>query len=244
MFPYLPLVLLFSSLALIQSQDIPEPFQVDTSSLVYFTKLNLILVDNGEQRARRNVTLTASQKATEVEFNKTNGKFVLSASPVGQQSDLSVTTFNLRVNLKVLNKQYWSISNLVLSADGTSGGQMYDFKEIPLISSVDPTAPLKMSFHCSKFGPWVGVVDKTNFNFTPQVEFRNFQMEAFMKDNSKFGPSYDCVGFFSIGIWSGIFVTIILLSILSWGITMVMSVKTMDRFDDVKSKPISVGTAD
>ena len=65
-----------------------------------------------------------------------------------------------------------------------------------------------------------------------------------MKNNSKFGPSYDCVGFFSIGIWSGIFVTIILLSILSWGITMVMSVKTMDRFDDAKSKPISVGTAD
>lgn len=65
-----------------------------------------------------------------------------------------------------------------------------------------------------------------------------------MKNNSKFGPSYDCIGFFSIGILSGWFVTIILLGILTWGITMVMSVNTMDRFDDPKSKPIAVGTSE
>jgi len=242
MFPYLSLLfLLASSYSLIYAQELTEPFKIETNSLLYFTKLNVILVDNGgEAKTRRNVSLTPNQP-TAGTFNKTHGNFVLT-TPEGTGSDFNVTNFNLNVNLRILSKEYWTISDMVLSAEGVFGGQSYDFKDMQLISSMDPTAPLRMSFHCSRFGPWVGSSEKGNF--TPQVEFKNFQFETFMDDNSKFGPSYDCVGFFSIGIWSGIFVTIILLSILTWGIAMVMSVKTMDRFDDVKSKPIQVGTAD
>jgi len=242
MFSYLSLLFLASSYVLIYGEDIPEPFKIDKQVLLYFTKLNIVLVDNGENRARRNVTLTANQP-TEVAFNVTDGKFVLTASD-GTAGDLSVSGFNLGVGVQVVSKEYWTISNLALSAEGKVGEQPFQFKDLQLISSMDVSAPLKRSFHCTKFGPWIGITEKGNF--TPQVEFTSFQMEyfPFTKDNSKFGRSYDCVGFFSIGIWSGIFVTIILLSILSWGITMVMSVKTMDRFDDPKSKPISVGTAD
>jgi len=244
MFPYLSLVLLASSYSLIHAQDVNviEPFTIDTNALLYFTKLNLALVDNREGRTRRNKTLTPN-KPTEIHFNDTDGSFVLTASD-DKTGDLSVSNFNLNVALKLISKQYWTVSKLLLSVTGIAGGENYEYKDQQLISSFEPTAPLKMSFHCSRFGPWVGAGTVENKNFTPQVEFSNFQMEAFMKNNSKFGPSYDCVGFFSIGIWSGIFVTIILLSILSWGITMVMSVKTMDRFDDAKSKPISVGTGD
>jgi len=241
MFSYLSLLFLASSYVLIHGQDLPEPFKIDTQALLYFTKLNVVLVDNGENRARRNVSLTANQP-TETQFNLTHGQFTLTATD-GKAGDLSVSNFNLGVSVQIVSKEYWTISNLALSADGSAGGQSFQFKDVPLISSMDTSAPRGRSFHCTRFGPWVGVSDKIG-NFTPAVEFTSFQMEAFMKDNSKFGPSYDCVGFFSIGIWSGIFVTIILLSILSWGITMVMSVKTMDRFDDPKSKPISVGTAD
>jgi len=42
----------------------------------------------------------------------------------------------------------------------------------------------------------------------------------------------------------GIFVTILLMSIIAWGLAMIMDVKTMDRFDDPKGKPLSFGGTD
>lgn len=59
-----------------------------------------------------------------------------------------------------------------------------------------------------------------------------------------FSTSQDCVGFFSAGIWGGLFVIIILLSILSYGLTAIMDIKTMDRFDDPKGKTIIINAAE
>lgn len=50
----------------------------------------------------------------------------------------------------------------------------------------------------------------------------------------------DCTGFFSAGIWGALFVVILLVSILSVGLTMIMDIKTMDRFDDPKGKTITI----
>lgn len=70
------------------------------------------------------------------------------------------------------------------------------------------------------------------------------QVQAFMKNNStQFGPPWDCVGFFSIGIWSGIFAAAIALLILTYGMMMLANIKTMDRFDDPKGKTIIIPQA-
>ena len=61
-----------------------------------------------------------------------------------------------------------------------------------------------------------------------------------MNNTESFGDAYDCVGFTSIPIWSGLFVTAILLFIITFGLTMMMDIKTMDRFDDPKGKTITV----
>lgn len=50
----------------------------------------------------------------------------------------------------------------------------------------------------------------------------------------------DCVGFFSPAIWGALFVVIIFVSILSCGLTMILDIKTMDRFDDPKGKTITI----
>lgn len=60
----------------------------------------------------------------------------------------------------------------------------------------------------------------------------------------RFVDAYECVGFFTPGIWMGIIVTLILISILTWGMKMIMDIKTMDRFDDPKGKPISFGSGE
>lgn len=57
---------------------------------------------------------------------------------------------------------------------------------------------------------------------------------------TKFSPPIDCVGFTSAGIWAGLFVTIMLLLILTIGISWILDIRTMDRFDDPKGKTITI----
>lgn len=57
--------------------------------------------------------------------------------------------------------------------------------------------------------------------------------------DSNQGPPY-----FTEAIWSGLIVTFILGIILAWGITMLLDIRTMDRFDDPKGKTISVSAVE
>lgn len=59
-----------------------------------------------------------------------------------------------------------------------------------------------------------------------------------------FNDAYDCVGFTTIPIWSGLFVTFILAVIMTMGLTMIMDIKTMDRFDDPKGKTIIINASE
>lgn len=63
--------------------------------------------------------------------------------------------------------------------------------------------------------------------------------ESFNEFNATFSSHNDCVGFFSPAIAGALFVVMILLSILACGITMILDIRPIDRFDDPKSKPIN-----
>lgn len=79
-----------------------------------------------------------------------------------------------------------------------------------------------------------------------QLQIQGLQIQPKFKsdsfDLSKFGAAYDCVGFTSPGIWAGIFVTLLLLIIMTIGITALMDIRSMDRFDDPKGKTITINT--
>lgn len=72
------------------------------------------------------------------------------------------------------------------------------------------------------------------------------QIQPFNSTNHTyaFGDAYDCVGFTTAPIWSGLFVTFILVLIMTFGLTMMMEIKTMDRFDDPKGKTITVNVSE
>ena len=63
-------------------------------------------------------------------------------------------------------------------------------------------------------------------------------------NTSQFGDPIYCIGFTSAPIWSGIFVTFILVTIMSIGLSMMMDIKTMDRFDDPKGKTITINVSE
>jgi len=52
----------------------------------------------------------------------------------------------------------------------------------------------------------------------------------------------DCVGFFTVGSWMGILVTLILIAVLIGSFLMLNSIQTMDRFDDPRQKQIVINS--
>lgn len=60
---------------------------------------------------------------------------------------------------------------------------------------------------------------------------------------AEFGDAWNCVGFTTPGILTGLFLVFIFILIGTLGITWMMDIRTMDRFDDPKGKTITVNTA-
>lgn len=61
------------------------------------------------------------------------------------------------------------------------------------------------------------------------------------KSEYTFGRINYCQGFFSSGIWMAITSSLILAFILAFGVSLLMNIKTMDKFDDPKGKPLNIG---
>ncbi|XP_023222799.1 V-type proton ATPase subunit S1-like [Centruroides sculpturatus] len=116
-----------------------------------------------------------------------------------------------------------------------------DIKEdnISLVfSKID--APRKFSYSCYNTIFKIRNVTAISGNIT----FDFFQIQPFKIGSDNFAESFDCVTFFTIPIWMGFMVVILLTAILAFGIYMLFSIHTMDRFDDPKGKPLSVPTTD
>ncbi|XP_076759443.1 V-type proton ATPase subunit S1 [Xylocopa sonorina] len=109
--------------------------------------------------------------------------------------------------------------------------------EQSLVTDTNIVFPFNFSYHCSQ-----NIIFKnsgTILNITDlQVQFDAKQGK---NNNTKiFADAYDCVGFTTIPIWTGVFVTAILGLIMIWGLSMIIDIRTMDRFDDPKGKTITI----
>lgn len=55
----------------------------------------------------------------------------------------------------------------------------------------------------------------------------------------RFNDSYDCIGFTSAGIWSGVFVSFILCFAVALGINCIMEIKPPNRFENSRGKQLT-----
>lgn len=128
---------------------------------------------------------------------------------------------------------YWQLTEVVLThADKTI-----------VLSRLRSYVPKTFSFHCvnARFADL-----PVNKNEAPNVlTLSGLQMQFFDGAHADtFGDSYDCVGFTTTPIWSGLFVTFIMVLILTAGLIAMMDIKTMDRFDDPKGKTIIINASE
>ncbi|XP_034505721.1 V-type proton ATPase subunit S1 [Ailuropoda melanoleuca] len=103
--------------------------------------------------------------------------------------------------------------------------------------------PSVYSFHCE----YVSSLSKNGNLLVPrlqpsvwQMTLQDFQIQAFNVTGEQFSYASDCAGFFSPGIWMGLLTSLFMLFIFTYGLHMILSLKTMDRFDDHKGPTISL----
>lgn len=92
-------------------------------------------------------------------------------------------------------------------------------------------APIGFSFACN--GTFLFRKDTTSLLLT------SIQVQPKLAGVNKFSRAYDCVGFFSGAILSGIFVTFILGTVLAIGITCILDIKTPNKFESRSSKQLT-----
>ncbi|XP_055374453.1 V-type proton ATPase subunit S1 [Condylostylus longicornis] len=140
------------------------------------------------------------------------------------KSDIDVTLKSNKGDIKFVVTEsggYWNVNEISLGTDNFLA---------------DVESQINFSYFCGNLTLYSG--DKA-------IIFSNLQLQAFYKEEpTKFGDPWHCVGFISGGIISGLFVALMFIIILSIGITWLMDIRTMDRFDDPKGKTITINATD
>ncbi|KAK5644379.1 hypothetical protein RI129_005679 [Pyrocoelia pectoralis] len=108
-----------------------------------------------------------------------------------------------------------------------------EIKQYNLTLNKEVMAPRRFSYHC---GGSAIFIDNDN-----DVELHLFDVQA-QPDahNHRFSDAYNCVPFTTAPIWSGIFVTFLLGIGLVVGLSALNNIKTMDKFDNHKTKQLSI----
>lgn len=142
-----------------------------------------------------------------------------------------------------------AINKLTLNITGDGGYwqvESIEFRNTIIVPRYTSIAALDgFSFHCS---PNISFYNASNGETIEELQWSGLQLQPLFGALEPtdgpygFGEAWDCVGFTSAGIWGGLFVTILMLIILSIGISWMMEIRTMDRFDDPKGKTITINT--
>lgn len=143
----------------------------------------------------------------------------------------------------VVESANYNIVITLTEVGGTWATTSVKMNDNPVSVYTPIAAPRGFSFACAKSFQ----VDANNSDID-HIIIQGLQIQPKFKqdtfDLSKFGDAYNCVGFTSPGIWAGIVVTLLLLLIMTIGITALLDIRTMDRFDDPKGKTITVNAND
>ncbi|KAM4609571.1 V-type proton ATPase subunit S1 [Discoglossus pictus] len=109
------------------------------------------------------------------------------------------------------------------------------------------TAPSNYSFHCQYVSSFpnnspllIANTSQASATSQWQLYIENFQIQSFNVTGMRFSYASDCASFFTPGIWMGLITTLLFVLILTYGLHMLMNLKTMDRFDDPKGPSIAV----
>ncbi|XP_058452107.1 V-type proton ATPase subunit S1 [Malaya genurostris] len=198
-------------------QDTPQP------DMKTFTVENTFIIAYEKFSAG-----ASDQDITEVSFNKIDKTDSNSSDPGTLQIELNgpggVLVFNF-----LLSQGSWQIV-----------GVKFDNTDYHLRHRVDVNQ--HFSYHCNRLEYFT--VDGKKRILFEEVQLQPHWESEGTEKFTRFGDAWDCIGFTSPGILTGLFLVAIFIFIGAYGITWMMDIRTMDRYDDPKGKTIIVSAAE
>lgn len=71
------------------------------------------------------------------------------------------------------------------------------------------------------------------------LTLKGIQVQPYNTNNNTFGESFDCVGFFTVPIWSGIFISFLLMFVLTIALVAISEIKPPNRFENKSGKQLT-----
>lgn len=140
------------------------------------------------------------------------------------------------------NAGYWYMSNFSVSYEYVNGSNSKN-ETLDIFPYFITETPFGLSYSCS-YLPTIPPLNVTQTGRGVNITFHKLQVQAFEIYDDQFGRYNDCVGFFSIPVWTMVIVMAVLTIILADGVCMLMSINTTDRVDDPKGKTITINASD
>ncbi|XP_013164529.1 PREDICTED: uncharacterized protein LOC106115633 isoform X3 [Papilio xuthus] len=179
------------------------------------------------------ILLTESNQTTHLD-NLESSTSTFNDTTNTMSTDMKFGADNIQLNF-VHKNGYWTFETVVLTRSSLT---KVLYPEIEVYSLTD------WSYRCGERVTFNSINGTISYSLT----FRDMEVQPFFKTMNAsdlvFGDSFNCIGFFSVPIWSGLFVVFIFLAITFYGIMMMMDIRTMDRFDDPKGKTITINAAE
>ncbi|XP_051805169.1 ATPase H+ transporting accessory protein 1a [Acanthochromis polyacanthus] len=219
----------------------PVEFKKDDSSciLLWARGLSVSILRNREWEEHDLTPSTfgdsASVKLHGSECDKTRARLVLNYEKVLGHNSFKVVFAMSQRYYKVSARRWFTLDAVELEYDGVKAR---------FNGSRNIYAPAEYSYRCESVTnfrwpllfPWSSKDPAIQW----RVSFKDFQIQGFNVSGGDFSYASDCAGFFSPGIWMGLMTSLLMVLVLTYGLHMIMQLRTMDRFDDPKGPAISV----
>lgn len=159
-----------------------------------------------------------------------------------------VLMFHLSVDIGISTQSNWMENNIVISpmvctVKWTHHRAIHTLVQLPNLLNTIQLAPKKVAPMISTANSSSNIFKyRTNKKLISLISYKSiwFQFQPFHAKATKFGPPNYCTSFFTSGIWMGITSSLLCLGILLFGVFRMMSIKSNDRFDDPKGKPLII----
>jgi len=229
--------------------------------------MKVVIVENHQVKSTFELPDNQTTKVTgtsEMIKDTKNQRFILDMSFNGPISGVNSTGQLTKADLKfeiIYNAtlQYWILTSINVSYTGTDiditesldvynvSTRGYTKKSLDDLScqrGFATCAPKDLCWSCSDQNITAG--SKIKEGPTSQLILTDFKLQPLFANGSfiRFSENWDCDPLIPVSVWTGIFLTLILVSFLYYAIDMVTSLQTPTKFDDAKSKPISVPTGE
>ncbi|XP_053207803.1 V-type proton ATPase subunit S1-like [Panonychus citri] len=149
-------------------------------------------------------------------------------------------TFDTIVDVSKANN-YWVLANSTVNLKvGNDAGRVFDLRTSEIY------AANTFSFHCSQAKINSIRLSSDNSGDYVIVSVKRLQFQPFISRNPNmfFTDNYDCAKWFTISTWMGFLAILLFTVIVATGVYFLSQIRTMDRFENPKAKPISVPTTE